>query len=85
MDDARTDPQMVASGALAADRRPAGGRLADGREPVLAGGRAEKVAPRLGARAGRAPVEILRELGYGQPEIDKLLAARVVVQGKPAA
>jgi hypothetical protein len=42
------------------------------------------VAPRFPPELGEHSVEILRETGFGQAEIEKLLAARVVVQGKSA-
>jgi len=42
----------------------------------------EKVPPRMPPELGEHSVEILREIGYGDAEIDELLASRVVVQGK---
>ena len=82
-----TSPRRSADGRQrrpGADRRPARRSVADRLEPVLAGERRE-VAPRLAPELGEHSTEILREIGYGQAEIDKLVAARVVVQGKPAA
>ncbi len=44
-----------------------------------------KVAPRFPPGLGEHSSEILREIGYGEAEIDRLVAARVIVQGKSAA
>jgi crotonobetainyl-CoA:carnitine CoA-transferase CaiB-like acyl-CoA transferase len=84
VDDARDDPQMVASGALVPIADPRAGASLTVSSPFWLES-VEKVAPRLAPELGEHSTEILREIGYGQAEIDKLVAARVVVQGKPAA
>jgi crotonobetainyl-CoA:carnitine CoA-transferase CaiB-like acyl-CoA transferase len=84
VDDARDDPQMVASGALVPMADPRAGASLTVSSPFWLEN-VEKVAPRLAPELGEHSTEILREIGYGQAEIDKLVAARVVVQGKPAA
>ena len=44
-----------------------------------------KVAPRYPPELGEHSSEILREIGYGEAEIDALIASRVIVQGKSAS
>jgi len=42
----------------------------------------EKVPPRMPPELGEHSVEVLREAGYDDAEIDELLASGVVMQGK---
>jgi formyl-CoA transferase len=81
VDDARHDPQMLASGALVPFDDPRGGAPLTVASPLWLEGVA-KVAPRLAPGLGEHSVEILRETGYAEAEIEALLAARIVVQGE---
>ena len=84
VDDARSDPQMVASGALVPLDDPRAGASLTVASPLWLEDVA-KVAPRYPPELGEHSSEILREIGYGEAEIDALIASRVIVQGKSAS
>ncbi len=81
VDDARHDRQMTESGALVPFDDPRAGAPLTVASPVWLDG-VDKVAPRMAPELGEHSVEILREAGYSDGEIDTLLAARTIVQGK---
>ena len=81
VDDARHDRQMVASGALVPFDDPRGGAPLTVSGPMWVEG-VEKVPPRMPPELGEHSLEILREVGYGDVEMDELLASGVVMQGK---
>ena len=83
VEDARHDLQMTASGALVPMEDVRAGAPLTVSSPLWLEG-VDKVAPRLAPDLGEHSVEILREAGYDDVEIDELLAARAIVQGKPS-
>jgi crotonobetainyl-CoA:carnitine CoA-transferase CaiB-like acyl-CoA transferase len=83
VDDTRDDPQMVASDALVPIDDPRAGASLTVASPLWLEG-VTKVPPRFAPGLGEHSVEILREAGYTDAEIDALLAGRTVVQGEPS-
>ncbi len=81
VDDARHDRQMTASGALVPFDDPRAGAPLTVASPLWLEG-VEKVPPRLAPELGEHSIEVLREAGYSDTDIDTLLAERVIVQGK---
>lgn len=81
VDDVQNDRQMVASGALVPFDDPRAGSPFTVASPLWLEG-VDKVAPRFPPELGEHSVEVLREAGYGDGEIDEMLSSRVIVQGK---
>jgi formyl-CoA transferase len=83
VDEIPHDPQMRASGALVPIDDPRAGASLTVSSPLQIGGQ-QKVPATMAPEIGEHTVEVLREAGLDQAEIDRLLRDGVVVQGKPA-
>ena len=83
LDDIPSDRQMVDGGALVPiDDRRAGARFTVS-SPIAIDGQ-DKVPARMPPGVGEHTIEILREAGFAEAEIERLLRDRVVVQGDRA-
>ena len=81
LDEIPHDPQMRASGALVPLEDPRAGATLTVSSPLHIHGQA-KVPAAMAPELGEHTVEVLREAGLDQAEIDRLLRAGVVVQAK---
>jgi formyl-CoA transferase len=82
LDDIPGDAQMRASGALVPLDDPRAGASLTVSSPLQIEGQA-KVPARMAPEAGEHTIEVLREAGLDEAEIQRLLGAGVVVQAKP--
>jgi crotonobetainyl-CoA:carnitine CoA-transferase CaiB-like acyl-CoA transferase len=83
VDEIPRDPQMRASGALVPIDDPRAGATLTVSSPLQISGQ-EKVPATMAPEVGEHTVAVLREAGFEQAEIDRLLRDGVVVQGKDA-
>jgi formyl-CoA transferase len=79
LDDVPHDVQMRASGALVPIDDPRAGASHTVSSPLQIGNQ-EKVPPTLAPEIGQHTVEVLRDAGIAEAEIERLLNAGVIVQ-----
>jgi len=79
LDDIVVDEQMRASGALVPIDDPRAGAALTVNSPITIAGQ-EKVPPRLAPAIGEHTVTVLREAGFDEAEIARLLKAGAIVQ-----
>jgi formyl-CoA transferase len=84
LDDIPGDKQMRAGGALVPIDDPRAGASHTVSGPITIAGQ-DKVPPRMAPAIGEHTVDVLREAGFEAAEIDRLLAAGVIVQSRPGA
>ena len=83
LDDIPSDRQMVDAGALVPIDDPRAGARLTVSSPIAIDGQ-DKVPARMPPGVGEHTIEILREAGFAEAEIERLLRDRVVVQGDRA-
>ena len=83
LDDIPNDPQMRASGALIPIDDPRAGAALTVSTPISIAGQ-DKVPPRMPPAIGEHTTTVLREAGFDEAEIARLLQMGAIVQAKPA-
>ena len=80
LDDIPTDRQMLDSGALVPIDDPRAGATLTVSSPIRIEGQ-EKTGARLAPDVGQHTIEVLREAGFAEADIERLLQAGIVAQG----